>query len=152
MAPLGHVELTKMQNLLKSKNNQNVKNKMKTKPKIRLYFHFRFCCHFGFHFRFCFFYFRFSFCFYFRFCFCFIFLYILSLNFTMARQGHYRYLCQKCLSSHSQNLEFFTCRVLSFDCKNQEIIDTFFNILVNMSQCLYVEYNLYKLVSSEKSF
>ena len=99
MAPLGHVELTKMQNLLKSKNNQNVKNKMKTKPKIRLYFHFRFCCHFGF--RFCFFYFRFSFCFYFRFCFCFIFLYILSLNFTMARQGHYRYLCQKCLSSHS---------------------------------------------------
>ena len=150
MAPLGHVELTKMQNLLKSKNNQNVKNKMKTKPKIRLYFHFRFCCHFGFHFRFCFFYFRFSFCF--RFCFCFIFLYILSLNFTMARQGHYRYLCQKCLSSHSQNLEFFTCRVLSFDCKNQEIIDTFFNILVNMSQCLYVEYNLYKLVSSEKSF
>ena len=80
MAPLGHVELTKMQKRLEGKHKKKtkMKSKMKTKTKIHFDFDFRSCFRFVFHFRFCFhFRFHFRFCFHCRFCFvfgcCFLF-------------------------------------------------------------------------------
>ena len=73
MAPLGHVELTKMQKLLKSKTKTKMK-KTKWKQKWKFFFYIIFVFVFCFHFRFCFcFHFHFHFCFHFYFCFRFIF-------------------------------------------------------------------------------
>ena len=77
MASLGHMELTKMQKILKSKNqNENEKQNENS-------FFFRFCFHFVFHFCFCF---RFRICFFFFLFFFFLFFF----NFTMAPLGHHR--------------------------------------------------------------
>ena len=90
MAPLGHVELTKMQKLLKSKNKNQNENSILFSFSflfsfcfsfsflflflifVLFCFHFRFCFHFHFHFCFCF---RFGF----GFCICFRFFFYVSV-------------------------------------------------------------------------
>ena len=76
MAPLGHVELTKMQKLLESKNKNKNQNQNENKNENSLFsFSFFVCFHFCFCFQFHFF------CFHFRFWFCFSFSFIFSFYF-----------------------------------------------------------------------
>ena len=81
MAPLGHVDLTKMQKLLKSKNkNQNENEKQnENKNENSFSFSFSFLFHFIFHFHFCF-----HFRFHFRFCFLFSFSFLCLLYFLVS--------------------------------------------------------------------
>ena len=87
MAPLGHVELTQMQKLLKSKtkNKTKRKSKIKGKQKPKFIFIFIFVFNFGFDFVFIF-VFRFCFHFRFRFCFhfCLWFSFLLSFSFLFS--------------------------------------------------------------------
>ena len=106
MAPLGHVELTKMQKFLEAKVKTKTKMRNKMKRKIKPHF----CFHFVFHFVFVlFFIFVFVFCFSFsllfsfpffivvfvfgfgfRSCFCFYFIFLVFIfEFTMAPLGHH---------------------------------------------------------------
>ena len=101
MEHLGHVELTKMQKLLESKNkskneNQN-QNENKNENSFLFSFLFSFCFSFllfFLHFHFCFcFCFRFWCCFHFRFSFCFSFssLFSFSLLFSFCFCFHLRF-------------------------------------------------------------
>ena len=54
MKPLGHVELTKMEKLLESKNKNERQNENKSENSFLFSFTFFFCFQFAFHFRFCF--------------------------------------------------------------------------------------------------
>ena len=97
MAPLGHVELTKMQKLLESKNKNKNENKNQNENQNEKSFLFSFSFlffHFVFHFRFCYcLQFRFCFHFRFRFCFCccfsFVFLvFILKFSYGTSRPSY----------------------------------------------------------------
>ena len=81
MAPLGHVELTKIQKLLKSKNKNQNENGNKNENSFWFWFLLSFSLFFIFDF---FFVFIFVFIFVFAFVFKFLFL-----NFTMTPLGHY---------------------------------------------------------------